>query len=129
MVQLQILSGRRAGLIWEARHFPIKVGRSPQADLRLEDEGVWDQHFELSLAAKTGFNLQTHPGAIIAINQTPAEAARLHNGDIITAGAVQIAFRLSPTRQRNLQWREWFVWSLLLIVAGGEVFLIIRLLL
>ncbi|HNQ72181.1 MAG TPA: FHA domain-containing protein [Verrucomicrobiota bacterium] len=125
MIQLQILSGSRAGSLWETRRFPAHVGRAPQADLRLEDDGVWDQHFELNLDTKAGVTLRVQPGALVTINQTPTEGARLRNGDILTAGAARIAFRLSPTRQRHLRWREWFVWSLLALVTGGEGFLII----
>ena len=124
MVQLQIISGKQAGLLWEARRFPVQVGRSGGADLRLEGEGVWEQHFELSVDAETGFNLRAHPGAIISINQAQVEAARLRNGDIITAGAAQIAFRLSATQQRSLRLREWFVWTLLAAITVGQLVLV-----
>lgn len=124
MIQLEILSGKQAGLLWEARRFPVRVGRGAAMDLRLEEEGIWEQHFELSADAATGFNLKPHPGALLAINQIPVATARLRNGDVITAGAVQINFRLSPTRQRSLRWREWFVWLLLVAVTIGQFFLI-----
>lgn len=124
MIQLKFLSGKQAGFLWETRHFPVQVGRSGDADLRLEDEGVWEQHFELSVDAETGFNLRTHPGAIISVNQAQVETARLRNGDIITAGAAQIAFRLSATQQRSLRLREWFVWTLLATVTVGQLVLV-----
>lgn len=124
MVQLQILSGKQAGLLWEARRFPVRVGRGADMDLRLEDDGVWENHFQLDLNTETGFNLSAPPGVIISINQTPMESARLRNGDVITAGAAQLSFRLSPTRQRSLRLREWFVWGLLLAVTAGQLVLV-----
>ena len=124
MIQLKFLSGKQAGFLWETRRFPVQVGRSGDADLRLEDEGVWEQHFELNVDAETGFNLKTHPGAIISVNQAQVETARLRNGDIITAGAAQIAFRLSATQQRSLRLREWFVWTLLATVTIGQLILV-----
>ena len=49
MIQLAILSGKTAGTRWATRRFPVRVGRSPDCDLQLEEHGVWDEHFEISL--------------------------------------------------------------------------------
>ena len=116
--------GKQAGLLWEARRFPVRVGRGADMDLRLEEDGVWDNHFQIDLDAGTGFNLVVPPGVLLSVNQHPVQAARLRNSDIITAGAVQISFRLSPTRQRSLRLREWLVWALLLVVTVGQFLLI-----
>ena len=124
MVQLQIISGKQAGLLWEARRFPVRVGRGADMDLRLEEDGVWDNHFQLDLDAETGFNIVVPPGVLLSVNQQPVQAARLRNSDIITAGAVQLSFRLSPTRQRSLRLREWLVWAVLLAVTVGQFLLI-----
>lgn len=127
MVQLQIISGKQAGLLWEARRFPFQIGRGAGTDLRLEDDGVWENHFQVDVDAETGFNLSVPPGApgaLVSINKVPVESARLRNGDIITAGAVQLSFRLSPTRQSSLRLREWFVWGMLLAVTVGQLVLV-----
>jgi pSer/pThr/pTyr-binding forkhead associated (FHA) protein len=124
MIQLQIISGRQAGLLWEARRFPVRVGRGADTDLRLEDDGVWENHFQVDVDAKTGFNLSVPSGVLVSVNKAPVASARLRNGDIITAGAVQLSFRLSPTRQRSLRLREWFVWGLLLAVTAGQIVLV-----
>lgn len=124
MIQLQILSGKTAGLLWEARRFPVKVGRSRENDLSLEDEGVWDEHFQITADPESGFTLAAHPGAIVAVNQTPAQTIRLRNGDLITAGAVKLAFRLSETRQASLRLREWLVWITITGVSLGQFVLI-----
>ena len=47
MVQLKILSGKKAGTAWVARRFPVRIGRSAGADLQLEESGVWDEHLQL----------------------------------------------------------------------------------
>ena len=49
MVQFKIVSGKMAGTEQVARRFPFRIGRSAEADLRLEDDGVWDDHLELSV--------------------------------------------------------------------------------
>ncbi len=124
MVQFQIISGKQAGLLWEARRFPVRVGRGADMDLRLEDDGVWEEHFQISLDAQTGFHLTAASGVLLSVNQVPVPAARLRNSDIITAGAAQLSFRLSPTRQRSLRLREWLVWVLLVAVTLGQLALI-----
>jgi predicted component of type VI protein secretion system len=124
MVQFQILSGKQAGLLWEARRFPVRVGRAAGNDLQLEDEGVWDEHFQITVDSETGFNLTAHPGAIVALNQAPVPTARLRNGDLITVGAAKLSFRLSGTRQSSLRLREALVWALVVGVSLGQLTLI-----
>ena len=124
MLQFQILSGKSAGVFWDARRFPVRIGRATGNDLQLEDDGVWNEHFQVALHPVDGFVLSVHPGAIVMVNQTPASTTRLRNGDLVTAGSAQLCFRLKETRQRGLRLREWFVWSLVLGVILGEVVLI-----
>ena len=124
MFQFQILSGKQAGHLWEARRFPVRVGRAPDSDLCFEDDGVWPEHFALTAAAETGFTLSAHPGALVTVNQAPVSTALLKNGDVVTAGAVKLAFQLSATRQRSLRAREWFVWAVISGVSLGQVVLI-----
>jgi pSer/pThr/pTyr-binding forkhead associated (FHA) protein len=124
MLQFQLLSGKSAGVVWAARRFPVRVGRTSGNDLQLEDDGVWNEHFQVALNPAEGFVLSVHPGALVTVNQTPTTAARLRSGDLITAGSAQLCFRLSETRQRGLRLREWFVWTLLLSVLLGEIALV-----
>ncbi len=124
MIQLQILSGRQAGVLWNARRFPVHVGRADANDLQLTDDGVWDKHFALALDRAEGFLLTAHPGAIVTVNQAPVQTARLRNGDLITAGSAKLCFRLGETRQRSLRLREWFVWTLIAGVGLSQVALI-----
>ena len=68
MIQLKILSGKMAGTETVARRFPFRIGRSQSADLRLEEDGVWDEHLELAFDAATGFVLTAHQDALAAVN-------------------------------------------------------------
>ena len=47
MVHFKILSGKKAGATWVARHFPVRIGRAPTCDLQLEEHGVWNEHFRV----------------------------------------------------------------------------------
>ena len=121
MIQLQILSGKKAGTQWDARRFPVRIGRSAANDLSLEEDGIWDQHFELTFDRTEGFVLTACPDALVTVNHEPAQTVRLRNGDSIEVGAVRMRFWLGEVRQRGLRLREWFVWALILAVSVGEI--------
>ena len=124
MVQLDILSGKKAGGQTVVRHFPFRIGRAAGNQLRLDDDGIWDRHLTLELQKKEGFKLAVAPNAIAAVNNSPAQDALLHSGDIITLGSVKLQFWLAATRQRGLRLRELFVWALLLLVTLAQFVLI-----
>ena len=117
MVQLQILSGKQAGTRWMARRFPVRVGRVAANDLRLEEDGVWDQHCVLNFDPAEGFILTAQPDALLTINQEPARSARLRNGDCIELGSARLQFWLNETPQYGQRWREGFVWTLVVAIC------------
>ena len=124
MIQLDILSGKKAGNRLVASRFPFRIGRASQNELPLDDDGVWDQHIVVEFHRKEGFRLATAPEAIVAVNSKPAGDTLLRNGDIITLGSAKLQFWIAPARQRGLHMRENFVWALLVLVALGELVLI-----
>ena len=126
MVRLTILSGKMAGTEHSARHFPFRLGRAASADLRLEEDGVWDQHAELALDAAAGFVLSAQSEALLAVNSRPCRKAVLRNGDEMDLGALKLRFWIGPTRQRSLRWREWLTWSAFVLITAGQLFLIYR---
>jgi pSer/pThr/pTyr-binding forkhead associated (FHA) protein len=123
MIYLQLLSGKKAGSRAAAVHFPFRIGRDPQNDLSLEDDGVWDQHLTLEFRQQEGFHLATISHAIAAVNGKPVEDVLLRNGDIITIGSAKIQFWLAPAPQYGLRLRENSVWGLLLLVTLFQFFL------
>ena len=124
MVQLRILSGKMAGDVQVVRHFPFRIGRSAENDLRLDDPGVWDSHLTLGFQKKEGFTLATAPDAFAAVNEQTQASARLRNGDIISFGSAKIQFWLAPAKMRGLRAREIFVWLLLAAVTAAQIALI-----
>jgi pSer/pThr/pTyr-binding forkhead associated (FHA) protein len=124
VVQLLVLSGKMAGTSWVARRFPIRIGRAPSSDLRLEDPGVWNEHLVLELNSTKGFSLTVHPEAITSVNGKPATQAVLRNGDTIELGSVKLQFWLNQARQRGLRLAEAFTWLAFMVVTVGEVFLV-----
>jgi pSer/pThr/pTyr-binding forkhead associated (FHA) protein len=124
VIQLKILNGKQAGTEWVTRRFPVRIGRAPDAALSLEEDGIWDQHLEISLRPTEGFVLSAEPGALACLNSQPVQQAALRNGDLIELGAVKMQFGLSPTRHRSLRARELLTWIALALLCLGQVALI-----
>ncbi len=128
MVQLKILSGKKAGAVYVARRFPVRIGRAAAAHLRLEEDGVWDQHLQLDLNRADGFHLSTQSGALATVNGAPLAPTPLRNGDTFEIGSLKVQFWLSETRQRGLRLREWLTWGAIAAISLGQVAVIYLLL-
>ncbi len=124
MVLLQILNGKKAGANLATRHFPVHIGRAANADLPLEDPGIWDDHLQIRLRPDRSFEAVVSGSAIATLNAEPLSQAVLHNGDVLGLGSVQIRFGLSPTRQRSLRFREAATWFALALLCFAQVALI-----
>ncbi len=124
MVQLNVLSGNKAGTVWVARRFPVRIGRSSAADLQLEENGVWDQHLRLDLNPKEGIILSAESQALATVNGEPVQQVVLRNGDVIDIGSLKLQFCLSDTRQTGLRFREGLTWGAIAAISLGQVGLI-----
>ncbi|HWC60176.1 MAG TPA: FHA domain-containing protein [Verrucomicrobiae bacterium] len=123
MVQFKILSGKKAGSLWDARRFPVRIGRSANADLQLEEPGVWDDHLKVSLDAD-GFMLESHANALASVNGQPVQRAALRNGDTIEIGSLKLQFWLSEAKQRGQGFREGFVWTTISVICLAQIALV-----
>lgn len=124
MIQLDVLSGKKAGTSVVARRFPFQVGRAADSGLCLDDAGVWDRHVTFAVRKREGVALTVQQDALATINHEPARTELLKNGDVIEFGAVKLRFTLSAARQRSQRWREIFTWFALAILSLGQVVLI-----
>ena len=124
MIHLKIVSGKMAGTTFVARHFPVRIGRAAEADLQLEEPGVWDEHLQIILAGKEGFLVETHANALATVNGQPVQHLALRNGDLIEIGSLKIQFWLSEAPQRGLKIREAFVWAIIAAVTLTQIVLI-----
>ena len=120
MVQLRILSGKKAGAAWVARRFPVRIGRDAAADLQLEENGVWEQHVRIELSRADGFVLKVRPEAQAVLNGQAIERAVLRNGDAIELGSLKLQFWLSENRQTGLAVREWLTWIGIAAISLGQ---------
>jgi hypothetical protein len=121
MVQFRILSGKKAGVQWTARRFPVRVGRAAGTDLQLEDDGVWDEHFQLAFRSDVGFELTTTGEALTSLNGEPCRESVLRNGDIIEVGGAKLQFWLTEARSRGLRVREATTWAGIVAVFLAQI--------
>ncbi|MCD6052011.1 MAG: Inner rane component of cytoplasmic domain [Verrucomicrobia bacterium] len=128
MLQFRAISGNRQATVWDAEGFPVQIGRAANADIRLEEAGVWDQHAQVTFDAEEGFILQSGKGASTRVNGETIEQIRLRNGDIIEVGSVKLQCWLSEVKRQNLAWREKLVWAILILVTVLQLILIGKLL-
>jgi pSer/pThr/pTyr-binding forkhead associated (FHA) protein len=125
MVQFKILSGKKAGTSWGARRFPVRLGRGANSDLRLDEDGVWDEHLRLEFRPREGYVLGTGAGALARVNGQPLDKpAALRNGDLIEIGSLKLQFWLAEPRQRGLGFREWLTWVFIALICLGQIGLI-----
>jgi hypothetical protein len=124
MLQLRVLSGKKAGTSWVARRFPVRIGRSVDADLQLEENGVWDQHLQLDFDPVEGIVLSAEPNALATVNGQPVQQTVLRNGDAIAIGSLKMQFWLSETRQAGLSFREGITWVGIAAISIGQVALV-----
>ena len=124
MIQFKILSGNKAGTVFVARRFPVRLGRSAQNDLQLDDPGVWDEHASVRLDRATGFVFTTEAEAFATLNGEPVQEVVLRNGDEVGLGAARLQFWLTETRQSGLRFRESLTWVAIAAISLCQVALI-----
>ena len=124
MIQLQIISGKQAGNDIVVRRFPFVIGRGAEANLRLEDAGVWDRHVEISLDHQEGFVIAAQPSATLLVNGERVETGNLRNGDMLELGSARLRFWLARTQQKTMRVREILTWTALMALFGVQIWLI-----
>ena len=128
MIQLHILSGKKAGATISASKLPFHVGRAASSALSLEDPGVWDQHFTITWPKPDELVLTANPKAVTLLNGEKVNETPLREGDLIEVGAVKMRFGFDAVKQKSLFTRELFTWIALGALSLGQVALIYQLL-
>jgi hypothetical protein len=128
MIQLHILSGKKAGATVSVSKFPFQVGRTSSSALALDDAGIWDPHFEITWPTRDALVLQANSKATTVVNGEKIKETALREGDVIEAGAVKMRFGFSPVRQKSLATREILTWIGLAVLSLAQVALIYQLL-
>ena len=126
MVQLHILSGKKSGTRFLPARLPMTAGRS-NADLCLDENGVWDRHFLIAADSVQGIFIRAEKDALIRVNDQSVLHTVLHSGDIISLGSVRLRFDLSPVRQTTLALSETLTWVGFALLFLMQIALILQL--
>ena len=124
MFQFEVLSGKQAGGLWLARRFPVRLGRSRESDLRVEEPGVYDAHAAFAFDEHRHLQLHVLEPATAAVNDEPTRLRALRNGDVLRFGSVTLRLWLAPVRQRGLRLGEALLWLLWFGVAIAQLALL-----
>jgi predicted component of type VI protein secretion system len=128
VIQLQVISGKQAGSEIVARRFPFVIGRGADAQLKLDDPGVWDRHAEITYERREGFFVKAQASATLLVNHERVETGKLRNGDTLELGSVLVRFWLARSEQKTMRVREALTWTALIALFGAQVWLIYALL-
>ena len=107
-----------------ARRFPVRIGRAAAADLRLEEDGIWDEHLLLAYEAGQGITARTVRDALARLNGEPVAQSEVRNGDILELGSVKLEFWLNEARQRSLRLIEVLTWGGIAAVTIAQIALV-----
>jgi pSer/pThr/pTyr-binding forkhead associated (FHA) protein len=124
VIQFQLLSGKQAGGEIVVRHFPFSIGRGAEADLPLDEPGVWEHHVHVEFRRGEGFAFSTNSQALTLVNGARVESGLLRNGDVIELGSTKLRFWLAPSKQKSLRVREALTWTGFFALFGGQIALI-----
>jgi predicted component of type VI protein secretion system len=124
VIQFQLLSGKQAGAEIVVRHFPFRIGRGAEADLPLDEAGVWERHVQIEFQRGKGFAFTTNSQAVTLVNGMRVENGLLRNGDLIELGSMQLRFWLARSKQKSLRFREAFTWTAFFALFGAQIALI-----
>lgn len=120
MIELRILNGKMAGQSVVARHFPFLIGRAPNCDLCLLEDGVWDEHLRLVLEDQKLMLRTVGPGGQLEVNHQKVSEAPFKVGDELQLGSVKMECGCSVMEQYSLRWVEQSLW------LGGAVLMFLE---
>lgn len=124
MFRLTVLEGKRRGQYFDIPSYPFVVGNNVEADLRMPDVGVWNNHVAIELKAGGEPHLKRLGEGVVSVNADPATFSKLRNGDLIVVGAAVFRFSLSPAPLKNLGRIPVVVWFVVGAVMLLELFCI-----
>jgi len=131
MLQLQVTDERGTVTSHIVTEFPLLIGRSSRAQVRLHSAGVWEEHAQIYPAESSRYPdqhryvLQAVGQSLVSINGEIISGKELAIGDEILVGAARLTVSLAPPAQKRLAVHEWLVWGLLLLVVVCEALVIL----
>ncbi len=120
MVELAILTGRRAHTVIAVPRLPSVLGRDG-ADIALPEPGVALVHATLRDAGIEGFILEAESATSIYSGGKPLQRLALRDGSVFELGSIRLQFRIQPAHSRNLRGLEVLTFGLIAATMAAEV--------
>lgn len=120
MVELAILTGRRAHTVVPVPHLPCVLGREG-AGIALPEPGVATKHATLRDAGTEGFVLESDSPASIYSGGKLLQRLALRDGSVFDLGSVRLQFRIQPASPRDLRWLEVLTLGLIAATMAAEI--------
>ena len=120
MVELAILTGRRAHTVIPVPRLPCVLGRA-EADIALSEPGVAAMHATLRDAGTEGFVLESDASASIYSGGKPLQRLALRDGSVFDLGSIRLQFRIQPSQPRDLRWLEVLAFGLIAVTTATEI--------
>jgi predicted component of type VI protein secretion system len=124
MLQLTWQDERGSGGSHIASKFPLVIGRSAAAGLRMEAPGVWDSHAVVRHDRDTSkFAIASGGEGALLVNGERVTEKVLKPGDRVQLGGAVILVSLAPARSASLRPREAAFWTLFCLILVLEILL------
>ncbi len=120
---LRVLTGLHAGKVVRIGHFPFSVGRGG-ADLNLNDQGVWAEHFRIVLEPDLRLRLICRPEATVRVGDVSMNEWLFKVGETFVCGGVKLSLERENTGQASQRWNERFLWLVLIAILAVEMMLV-----
>jgi hypothetical protein len=127
MFSLTVVNGKQQGQSIQLTKYPFVIGKNQEAQMRLPDVGVWDDHLAIELILGESPTIKRLGEGSININSEPIENSTLRNGDLITIGAAKLRFNSVPAKRKSLLFQNGASWAAMALVVILEIFLVILL--
>jgi len=124
MLLLRVTDARGVVTQHLAQSFPYRIGRSAQADLRIEAPGVWEDHATILPGDSFKFLIRSEGESLLLRHGEAIRSAPLGTGDELFLGSARMVVSLAPARQRSLGVTEAMVWVLLAALAVAELLIL-----
>ena len=89
--------------------FPVVFGRAKDADVRLDDKGIWDHHACLELRSDNAFYLKSEGKALTLVNDELIDETRIRPGARVQMGDCRFLVVFTPVEQRAVWTSELLV--------------------
>jgi len=124
---LQFVAGSLKGSEVRIQNLPVSFGRDFDVDVRVEDDGVFGKHAQISLTSDLTLQLEAKPPAFALIEGARTHLGIIRTGDRIGIGASAFRLALDSPNQASVPIRETLLWFGILALLTAQMWFMFKL--